>query len=167
MRTMKRTARGQASPKTAVAIVVVLSITAILGAFLMPVAINELEANETVTINQSVSSTEDVNSQLNTTLDSIGTSDPTDNATYTLQTSNQSVTNTIENGSSATFSFDEGDVNVTLNDVDSGTNSAEASYEYPTDFGYSDGASALWGLLGLALVLGLFLMTLNLAKTRF
>lgn len=150
-----------------IAIVVALSVSAIVGAFLLPVAVNELEADESVTINQSVSSTEDVNSLVNTTLDSIGTDDATDNATYTLQTSDESVTNTIDNGSSATFSFTEGDVNVTVNDVDSGTSSAEASYSYPTDFGYSSGASALWGLLGLALVLALFLMTLNLARTQF
>lgn len=157
--------RGQTSTG-AVAIIVSIAVAAIIASFLLPVAVNQLENDESVTINQSVSSTEDVNAQVNATLDSIGTKDPTDNATYTLQTDNQSITKTIDNGSESTFSFNEGDVTVNVSDVDSGTSSAESAFTYPTTFGYSSGGAALYDLLGLALILAAFLFFVGLATSR-
>lgn len=142
--------------KKAVTLVVTLAVTALLAAFLAPVAINQLEADASDTIRQDVGVTEEVNAELNTTLDSVdGTAD---SATYTLQSEGQSITKTVDNGTTATYSFENGDVNVTVNDVNTGSpGNAEATYAYDKDFAYSEGASSMWGLLGLAIVLALVL----------
>jgi uncharacterized protein (UPF0333 family) len=161
MKTMN-SERGQVSTRRAVMLVVSLMIAGILGAFLLPPAIDSFEGDTTTSLNISTGSTEEVNGELEATVDSTtaGTS-----ATITLnQTDGNSVTNTVNVGSTTTFSMDRGDVNVTVTEATSGY--AVADYEYANDFAYSDGASSLWGLMGLALVLALFLMVLGMARDQ-
>lgn len=142
----------------AVALVITLTVFALLGAVLAPVAINQIENPTNETIQQDTGETVELNGDLNTTLDSTtaGTS-----ATYTLQTSDESITNTVNVGSNTTYSFNEGDVVVGV--TESTSDNATAYYEYPKDFAYSDGASSLWGLLGLAIVLALMLYSIRQA----
>lgn len=150
------------SARTGVTLVVVLFVFGIVAAFGLPIAIDQISSDTSVQITQNVSTTEEVNAELNTTLDSVdGTADT---ATYTLNTSSQSISNTIDNGTNATYSFNRGDVVVTVDDVNSGSpGDATATYEYPRDFSYSSGASALWGVLGLLIVLAAFLYIVGVA----
>jgi hypothetical protein len=154
--------RGQVNAGAAVALVIGLMIAGILGAFLLPVAIDAFEGDTSTALNISTGTTEDVNGELTATVDSTtaGTS-----ATITLnQTDGNSVTKTVNVGSNATYAMDRGDVDVKVTEAASGY--AVADYEYANDFAYSDGASSLWGLMGLALVLALFLMVLGMARDQ-
>lgn len=146
--------------RKAVAVVVALAVVGLLSAFLLPVAINEIEGTTNESINSSVGETAQVNGELNTTLDSVNANS---NATYTLQSDGQSITKTIDEGANATYSFNRGDVVVTV--TDAGSNYAVASYEYTKDYAYSDGASSLWGLLGLAMVLCVFMVLIRKAMS--
>jgi len=150
--------RGSTTADNAVKLVVGIAVLGLLSAFLLPVAVNAIYADTTTTTQQATLETVDVNGELNATLDS--TTAGTD-ATYTLESGDQSITNTITVGSNATFSFDRGDVVVTV--TDSTSDNATAEYEYAKDFAYSSGASALWGILGLLLVLGAFLFVVGMA----
>lgn len=147
--------RGQTGTNRVLAIVLAVAIMAILGAFLGPVALDALNDDSSVTITQNDTTTKEVNARLDATLDSVDTTN--DDATYTLNYSDgQTVTQkTIANGTTATFTFDNRDVNVTVNDVSTGE--ATAKFTYPSDFPYSDGARGIWGLVGLAVVLALLL----------
>lgn len=154
--------RGQmgGKGKLAVSVIVAVFIVSIIVAVLAPVAINALEDPSESTITQSVGETVDVTAGLNSTLDSTGTS----NATYTLQTDNgESQTQTIDEGQNATFSFQDGDVVVTVDNVDDANGTATSTFEYPTEFGWGSGASSLWTLLGLITVLGVFFVVLSLS----
>jgi len=150
--------RGSTTADNAVKLVVGIALLGILAAFLLPVAVNAINGDTTTTIQQDTGTTVDVNGELNTTLDSVtaGTS-----ATYTLESDGQSITNTVNVGSNTTYSFNRGDVVVTVTESNSGN--ATAEYEYAKDYAYSNGASALWGLLGLMLVLGVFLYVIGMA----
>lgn len=150
--------------KSSVTLVVTLTVAVLMAAFLAPVAIDQLEDDASDTIRQDVGVTEDVNAELNTTLDSVdGTAD---SATYTLQSEGQSISKSVDNGTTSTFAFENGDVNVTVNDVNTGSpGNAEATYAYDKDFAYSDGASSVWGLLGLAIVLGIVLYLVGKATS--
>jgi Flp pilus assembly protein TadG len=154
--------RGQVNAGAAVALVISLTIAGLLGAFLVPVAVDSFEGDTTTTLNISTGSTEEVNGELEATVDSTtaGTS-----ATITLnQTDGNSVTNTVNVGSTTTYSMDRGDVNVTVSEATSGY--AVADYSYANDFAFSSGASSLWGLMGLTLVLALFLAVLSMATDK-
>lgn len=149
------------SPSHAAKVVTMIAVIALVAAFMTPIAINQLEDDTSTTITTAVGNTSEVNAELNSTLDSVdGTNDQ---ATYTLQTDSQSTQKTIANGTTETFSFDRGDVNVTVNDVDSTNNEATATYDHNKDFAFSDGARSLWGLLGLVIVLGVFLLVVGRA----
>lgn len=150
--------RGAISAKMAVALVVAITVTALMAAFLLPVAINEIEGDTSVSINTTNATTDSVNAELDTTVDEVNADT---NATITLNTSSQSITNTIDEGSNATYSFTDGDVTVTVDDA--GSNYAVATYEYPRDFSFSDGSQSLWSILGLAIVLAVFLAILGMA----
>jgi len=164
METLANDAKAQTDGKAiaAVSLVVALLVVGLIGALLLPVAINEVTGNETVTINSSTSDEVEVNAVLNSTV--TATTDGT-NATIELNVSDGgSTTKTINQGSSATYSFDRGDVNVTVNQANSG--SADVTYAHPKEFSFHDGARALWGILDIIIVLGLFLFVVGLALAK-
>lgn len=143
-----------------VALVVGIAILGILASIMIPVAVNALYADTSYTANQQdTGETLEINGELNATLDSVD--DTGGNATYTLNTSDQSITKTIDEGTNKTYSFDRGDVTVTVDTVN--TANATATFDYPRDFAYSAGASALWGILGLILILAAFLYVIGFA----
>lgn len=154
--------RGQMSVGKGLGLIVTVFVVMLVGAVLMPVAVDQLEGDASTTITQDNGTTADVTANLNTTLDSVTASD----ATYTLQTDDQSITNTISEGSNATYSFSEGDVVVTVDGVDDSNDQATTTYEHPTDFGWDDNTSNLWGTLGLIGVLAFFMLMLGMAVKR-
>lgn len=145
--------------KAAVAVIIGLAVVGLLAAVLAPVALNAITADDAYTETQDVGETVEVTANLNSTLDSVNTT--SDDATYTLTGPESSVTHTVANGSSQDYALDGGTVTVTVDDVNS--NSATATYDVPTDFGWSGGASGLWNILDVVIVLALFLSVVGFA----
>lgn len=155
--------RGQANTgrlaKIGIAVVIALTVAGLLTAVLLPVALDEIETDQTDTITQDTGTTENVTAVFDTTLDSTNAGT---NATYTLtDVENSSETNTIAVGSEATFNLDSGDVTVNVTESNSGDSTA--TYTYAKTHGWSAGATGLWGILGLLLVLTVFLFVLGIA----
>lgn len=142
-----------ADSSKAVGIVVTLAVVAIVAAFLAPVAIDQLENDTSTTVTVDVGNSTDVNAELTAEVDSVDTT--ADSATWNLTADGNSISKSVDNGTTATYAFNRGDVNLTVDDVSTGESTA--TIEYPKEFSYSSGARSMWGLLGLAVVLGLFL----------
>lgn len=168
---MKAFAQDTQAQGTRAAISIILAITVgiIVASVLIPVAIDELEGNETVTQTQDVDTTYQISGELESNLTSV-TTGTTDTATVELNDTRTSGTtsNTIDNGSTVDYSLDGGTVTVGVEDVDDTTspNQATLNYTYEKDYSYSDGASALWGILGLTIVLGVFIYVIRLAVDK-
>lgn len=146
-----------------VGVVIVLTIFGLIAAIALPVALDAITDDATVTITQDNQTTEDVNGALNATLDDVNGTDT--NATYTLtQDDGTSIQKEINTTESRTFSFSRGDVVVTLDSITTGSpDQATATFAYNQEFAYSGGASALWLLLDVILVLGAFLFAVGIA----
>lgn len=158
--------RGQISAKMAITIVIVLAVTALVAGFLLPIALDTMNDDKTVSITQDNGTTEAVNPELDATLDDVSSGTP-NTATYTLASGGESVTNTIDQGSSADFDFDRGTVTVTVDDTTlATTDSATATYDYPRDFAYSGAARSMWGILGAIIVLCVVLFVLSYAMRK-
>lgn len=159
--------RGQTAlggtAKSAVVLVVGIAVLALMAAFLAPVAIGALEDDVTDTLNQTTSETYEVNTQLESTVTATTAgSDATIelNDTRTAGTTS----NTINVSENATYSLEGGDVVVTLTESQSGY--AIADYEYAKDYTFGDAAQSLWGLIGFALVLLIFLFAIQEALNQ-
>lgn len=159
--------RGQYSldgaARSAVVLVVGIAVLALMAAFLAPIAIDALEGDSEVTLNQSVDETEEVNSLLESTV-TASTAD-TDaeielNDTRTTDTTSK----TIDEGENATYDLEGGEVVVTVDEADD--DYATAEYEYARDYTFSDGAQGLWGLIGFAVVLLILLFAVREATNR-
>lgn len=163
---MKQDTQGQvsvsSSSKAAVAMIIGIAVAGILAAFLLPVAVNEIEGNETFTTTQDTQSpNESVNAVLDANLTGATTGSP-DTATIELNNNGTTESNTIDNGTETAYtSLPDGDATVGVEDVNSGN--ATFNVTYSRDYAYSDGASTVWGLLGLALVLGALVYLLKMA----
>jgi len=147
-------------PRTAIMLVVGIVVAAIVGAVMVPVAINNLEGDETTTLTQDTDTTYEVDAQLNSTVTAT-----TDGSSATVELNDTrtagTTSNTINVGSNASYDLQGGTVTVT---VDSATSTgATVTYEYPRDYSYSSGAQSLWGILGLVIVLAMFLLVLGRA----
>lgn len=151
----------RAQARGAIALVVGIAVAAIIASVMFPVAINAIEGNETATLTQDTSTTYEVNGELESTV--TATTDGSD-ATVELNDTRTAGTtsNTISVGSSQEYDLQGGTVDVT---VDSATSTgATVTYEYDRDYAYSDGASSLWGILGLSIVLVVLLFLLSTAR---
>jgi len=142
----------------AVGLIVALMVVGLLAAIVLPTGIDALVDDSDQQFNQTVSETVDPTSQFNMTLDSssAGTS-----STYTLATTNNSIQKTINENSNETFSFNEGDV--TVNVSDAGGSYSVATASWPSDFGWSGGASSMWAIVDVLIVLATFLFIIGLA----
>lgn len=148
--------------KVSIAVIVAVAVAAIASGTVLPVGINALVDDVVTTETQDTGESVQLEATLNATLDSTDTSGSPDNATYTLTDSTgNSVTNTVDNGSTTTFSLNDGDVDVSPQDVNSG--SATTQYSYAKDFGWSGGAKSLWGIIDLVVVLAVLLLMLGIA----
>lgn len=95
------------------------------------------------------------------TLDSVD--DTAGTATVTVEDTdiNESQTVTVDEGSNETATIGGEDIVVTAETVN--TDSASLTYEWPQDYGWSDGASSIFGILDLIVVLTAFLIMIGLA----
>lgn len=162
----QNTDRGQLIPggsgagKRAIALVVGLSVLALMAAFLLPVAMDGLYSDQTVELNQTTSTEYEVNSQLTSTVTAATAGADASielNDTRTASTTS----NTINVGENTTYSLEGGDVVVTVTEAE--TDYAVADYEYAKDYTYSDGAQGLWGIIGLAIILAVILFAIKQA----
>jgi phage-related protein len=144
--------RAQMNMQSMMGVIVALTVAALVAAFLLPVAINALESDTEVTLTQDENTLYEVNAELDSTVtsSSSGTS-----ATVELNTSDQTISNSINVGENATYDFDEGAV--TANVTEAQSTNATVRYSYPSEFSYSGGASGLWGLVPFAIILVVFL----------
>lgn len=145
-----------------ITIAVAVLVTALLAAFLAPIAIDAFNEPASNTI----SHTEGVTYEVTTNLNSTATTVDATNSEVTIELNdtaeNTVVSNTVANGSTTTYNMPGGDVNVTVDNIEDSTN-ATVTYHYPDDYGWSGGASSLWGLIPLFLVLVLLFFAVSAA----
>lgn len=156
--------RGAMSARTAVTLVVTLMVFGLIAAVTLPVAINAIEGDTTTTLTQDEGTAYEVNGALNATVTGTTVS-TTDTATVELNDTRTSGTtsNTIDNGTTTDYDMNGGTVTVGVEDVDDSPtpNQATVNYTYTSDYAYSSGASALWAVLGLVIVLAAFLYVIS------
>lgn len=143
----------------AVTLVVGLFVAGIMAAFLLPVAIAPMTDGETATATLDTNESIELQPDLTATLDSVD--DTADSATYTINASGSTSTVTVDNGTNTTTTVDGADVTIEVTDVTS-TN-ATAEFTSPTSYGWGSGASAMWGILPVLVVLAAFLFFVGLA----
>jgi len=145
--------RAMVDAGTAVNLVVVLAVFGIIASIGLPIAIDAIEDDNVDTLTQDVSTTYEVNGELNTTVTAI-----TDGADATVELNDTrtgtTTSKTINVGDNATYSLDGGDVDVGVESATSGTpDTAVVNYTYAPEYAYGSGASSIWNVLGLAIVL--------------
>lgn len=146
----------------AVKLVTAIFLVGILTAFLMPVAINAIAGDSSTTLTQNAGNTGEVKVGINATLDSV-TADT--DATYTITAGGDSATTSaLTAGSNETVTVDGAEVTVEVDSV--GTDSATATFDYPTTYGWGSGATAMWVILPVILVLAVFLYIVFMATNR-
>lgn len=147
--------------KRGVKIVTGVFVAAVMAAFLIPIAVSGLASDDVTTVNQNVSETTDLKPSLNATVDSVtsGTS-----ATYTIEYEGNTATETVNVGANTTVTV--GDIDVTISPSEAGTDYAVTEYEYPATAGWGSGTVAIWVILPLLIVLGIFLYMVRMA-TRY
>lgn len=148
-----------ADSRKAVGLVVTLLVASLLGAVLLPTAINAMSGTEEATFTQDVDETVELQPGLNATV--TGVTDGT-SATYTIEAGGDTVTGeTVSVGSNSTVTVDGTDV--TISPTEATTTNATTTYEYDGTYGWGSGAGSLWGILPVLLVLGLFLYVVAIA----
>lgn len=158
--------RARLQIATVLGLVIGVAVAGIVGAFLLPTAINEVEGNATFQTTQDVgTANESVNAVLDANLTSATTGSP-DSATIELNNNGTTESNTVDNGTVTKYStLNDGPAWVGVEDVTS--SSATFNVTYANDYSFSDGASSLWGLVALILVLALVLMLLSMGMDGF
>lgn len=145
--------------KGATQLVVALMVFALMAAFLLPVGINAMTGPEETTVTQDVDETVELQPGLNATV--TATTDGT-SATYTIEAGGDSVTGeTVSVGSNSTVTVDG--VQVTISTSAATATDATTTYSYPGQYGWGNGAGALWTILPVILVLAIFLYATYMA----
>lgn len=154
-----------ASTKAVFAGVIALTVGLLLAAVLAPVAINEVNNDDSYTLTQDNQTTYEVETGLlNSTVQEVNATTSPDNATIKLTDvrDSSSITKNVGNQSTVTYALTNGDVNVTVNDLTSGSpDTATVKYDVPSDFGWDSGSKAIWGVLPIIFVIGMFLVILR------
>lgn len=145
--------------RIAISFVLALLVAALVAAVVLPIGINAVvdDRSETV-LNQSNDSTEAITPVLDAALEETNADT---NATYNLTVGDDSVTNTIAEGSDADYSLNGQTVNVNVSNVEA--DNASATFEYPVELGWSSGTQSMWGILDVVIVLAVFLFVFGIA----
>ncbi len=151
-----------ADANRAVKLVVTLTVIGLMVAFLLPVAIGAVSGPDSTTITQDTTETTELKNGLNATLDSVDTT--ADTASYTITANGDSTTATVDNGTSTTVTVDGADVTISPESISTGQ--ATTEYEYPTTYGWGTGASAMWAIIPVMIVLAAFLFIVGVAMKR-
>lgn len=143
-------------------LVVALFVGAIMAAFLLPVALGPIVDDESTTATLDVGNSTELQPNLTATLDSVDTT--ADSATYTINASGDTATATVDNGTNTTVTVDGIDVTIAVENVQTGQ--ATATFDYPTTYGWGGGASALWAIIPVMIILAVFLFFVSKAVDK-
>ena len=144
--------------KLVVGALVGLTVMALVAAFLIPIGTGAIVDDRTITQTTAETETDSLTSTLNVTVDSVTTDTE---ATLTISAGEDSDTQTISESGTETFTVNGDEIDATLDDA--GDGEATVTYEIPRDAGWSDGASALWGILDVMIILAVFLLFVGIA----
>lgn len=142
-----------------VALVVGLTIAALIAAFVLPVGIQVLTDDSTQTATQEETDTVVLSGPLEATVTTIDAGDVTVEVEDTETSSSDTVT--VSEGQTETAIVEGEEIGVTAKNV--GDTTADMEYTYPTTYGWGDGASSLWNILDIIVVLAVFLMFIGIA----
>lgn len=166
LNTLKDDTRG-VTADAAVTVVVALAVTGLVAGVLLPVALNELQQDQSSSftgVNEG--ETVNVSTQLNATLDTVDDTNSELDITVTDRDTGSSTTFTgVAVGTNTTQTLEGEDITVTADGITDST-TANFTVEYPPEYGMSTGASSLWNILDLAIVLVVFLFLVGYAYTR-
>lgn len=147
-----------ADAEKAVKIVVALVVLALLASFLVPIAVNEMAGQEEATYTQATGETVELQPGLNATVTSVSDGS---NASYEITAGNDTATTTVNVGANDTVTVDG--VDVTISPEEATTTNATTTYEYSGTYGWGGGASALWAIIPVMIVLAVFLYVVAVA----
>lgn len=147
-----------------VALAVTVLVVGILSAFLLPISIDTMNAPDNTELNQSVGNSAEVTANLNAEVTNIDSTNNDIDVTLrdTKSDVNKSVTN-LSVGANTTVAMPDGDV--TIENKEQGTDYAIVGYEYPKDYGWSNGSQGLWGIIPMFFVLAILLLAVRKAKS--
>lgn len=135
-------------------------VVGILVAFLLPTAIGAFNSDTSQTEIQQ----EDTTYQIGASLEANATDINSTSNEVTLELNDTSTagttTKTISEGNNATYSLNNGDVNVTVDSVNSDTE-AQITYDYESTFGWDNGPAQLFNLLPLFFVLVILMFVIG------
>lgn len=145
-------------------LVVALTVGALITAFILPIGIDAVVEDSTLTVNQTEAETIEVTEGLNATLDDVddSTSDIDVTLNATAPGAGSATLTNISPGANATATL-EGETITVTNDKNISNTNAEVTYAYPPDYGWSGGAQALWGILDVIIVLAVFMILVGIA----
>lgn len=125
----------------------------ILAVISIPIAVESTDSTSIESVTLSEGESAEINGGFSVTVTDTTTAEA--NVTVVNAESGESITETILEGDTATFSFGEGDILVTASET---TNKAAVlSVEYPNTFGYDENMSLITDNLALILVVMVFI----------
>lgn len=145
--------------RSSLTLVVALVMGLIIIAAVLPVAMDAFYEDKSQQLTQDESETYQVAGLIETNATDVNTVDG--EATIELNRSGTTASNTVANGTTTTYTVDGHDVNVTVNDVSSGTpNTATVTYEYSADAAWNGNTGDLYYLIPLFVMIGLVIVIL-------
>lgn len=147
----------------AVSLVITLVVAGLMIAFLFPIVINAMGGAAELTVTQEVGDSTELQPNLTATLDSVD--DTAGSATYTINASGDTVSESVDEDSNTTVTVDGTDVTIHPETVT--TTNATTTYSYSDTYGWGGGAAALWNILRVIMILAAFLFLVYLATEQF
>lgn len=160
--TLASDTKGQLDPSGGAKLVVGVALVVLLAAFLMPVAIDAFtgtQSTQSYTVDSG--NTTEVVSGVNATVTSVDDTVSPSTATIELAYDAETVSSTIENGSSATYTLSGEDFTVNVSAVTA--SSATFSVDYTQGYDWNSGAQSLWNIIGIIIILVLLMMLIYYA----
>lgn len=149
-----------------IGVIVAVAVMAIIVGLVLPVGVDALMTDDSTTIDQEEGVEDTVTTHLNTTATTI---DDTDNeVTVQLDDTDtgSTTTTTVAEGTSETVTMEGEEITVTVDSIDSST-TATLTYDYPSWYGWGDGAQSLVQILDLIFILTILLVTVGWAVASF
>lgn len=152
------------STRQGITLIVAILLIALLSAFLLPIALNNLNADNTLSVNQTEATTVQLGSQLNATLDAVDDGTNTINVTVTdINAGTSDSATNIAQGANATVTVEGETITINNDEVHDATH-ATITYEWSKTYGWSTGETALFGLLGIFFILGIVLFVVKMSS---
>lgn len=125
----------------------------LLGVISIPIAVDSTDSTSIESVTLSEGETVEINGGIS--LSVVTTEQTETNVTVVNTESEDSLSRVIQEGSTETFSFSEGDIQITA--VETTNQNAVLSVEYPNTFGYNENISLITDNLALLLIVMVFI----------